>query len=84
MLWNTDKWNCVSKTCEMWKHTHENILDLEKNVIKFVSYLKSHITLDLHTTIFKHSSVASDCGISFLPKCTGEDRENSGKLDWDV
>lgn len=65
--------------------THTKIFQIwKKNVIKFVSYLKSHITLDLHTTIFKHSSVASDCGTSFLPKCTGEDRENSGKLDLDV
>lgn len=87
MLWNTDKWDCVSKTCEIWKHgsTHSNKLDLEKNlVIKFISYLNSHITLDLHTTIFKLSSVTSNCGISILPKCTDEDKEDSGKQDLHV
>lgn len=51
---------------------------------KFVSYLNSHSTLHLLTTNFKLSSVASNCGISILPKRRGEDNEGSGKLDLHV
>lgn len=81
-----DKWDCVPKTCEIWNHTHPNIFIWEKTkklAITFVSYLNSHITLDLCTTTFKLSSVAANCGISILPRCTGEDKD-SGKLDLHV
>lgn len=86
MLWKPDKWVCVSKSYEIWNHTHSNILALKKIQLDkmFVSYLNSHSILDLLTTNFKLSSVASNCGISILPKCTGEDNDDRGKLDLHV
>lgn len=71
-------WNMKAHTLKYFRS------EKKKLVIKFVSYLNSHITLDLHTTIFKLSSVAPNCGISILPVCTGEDKEDGGKVDLHV
>lgn len=88
MLWKPDKWVCVSKRCEIWNHTHSNILALKKTKTqnhthnlakKMILYLNSHSTFDLVTSNFKLSSVASNC--EFLFSHNGEDNEDGGKLD---